>query len=58
MPWTPAQHRLFSMCSTPAGRAKANTKCPSVSDSKRMMKEGIKSGSDAIAKHKKKHGIT
>jgi hypothetical protein len=42
MPWSAKQHSFFSMCANRKGRKKARSKCPSLKDAKRMMKEGVK----------------
>lgn len=42
MPFSKAAHSFFSLCASRKGRRKARTKCPSLADARRMMKEGIK----------------
>lgn len=42
MPYTAKAHRFFAMCASKKGRAKARSKCPSMSAAQKMMREGIK----------------
>lgn len=41
-PFSPAAHSFFALCTKRKGRKKARSKCPSLKDAKRMMKEGVK----------------
>ncbi len=42
IPYTESAHNFFALCSSSKGRKKAKKKCPSLTDAKRMMKEGVK----------------
>lgn len=42
MPYTQKAHNFYALCSTPKGRSKARSKCPSIQEATKMMKEGVK----------------
>lgn len=52
MPWSPAAHAFFSLCSH--APEKARKKCPDRSDAKRMAAEGIKARGVTRAKRAKR----
>lgn len=53
MPYTAKQKAFFGLCSSPRGRARARSKCPSIGDAKKLAHEAATLPTKRAKKHRR-----